>query len=341
MKALPATFGMIIRVALVSLCAFLALSASGCTSPQTAPSPPPDNDLRTHGMLSTIELAPLHYAIAQLDAAQSPVAHGGIPNLYDGSRFNAATDADLAGHADTQALRESLKHPDLRIILTITKGHYRIVAKRSSGIDSIADLQGKRVAMIEETSSHFYLDRLLGIEGMSDKDIEIVTLERPHDSSDVLVDGGADALAMWEPEAQLAIDKLGDDAIVLSGEANYDELYNLHTTQAKLDDPATREKIVRFVAKLIQASSAIERDPSDAIALVSAATDYPEDLIGVSWPHHTFMTSLAPELLDTLVAEEEWLAARSGREPRSREELAKLIDPSVEAEARRLLAQGQ
>lgn len=316
----------------------LALVVLGCTRPQSVPTPP--DDLRAHGMLSTIELAPLHYAIAHLEAAQLPVAHGGIPNLYGGSRFNAATNADLAGHADTQALRESLLHPDLRIILTITEGHYRIVAKRSAGINSLSDLKGKRVAMIEETSAHFYLDRLLGTLGMGDRDVEIVSLQSPKDSADVLFDGRADALAMWEPESQLAIDRLGDDAIVLTGDAGYDELYNLHSTAQKLADPATRMKIVRFVAKLIQASGAIENDPEPAMELTAQAMGYPLAAVRKSWSHHTFATSLSPKLLDVLVDEEEWLAARAGRPARSRDELAQLIDPTIEADARRLLAQG-
>jgi NitT/TauT family transport system substrate-binding protein len=313
-----------------------ALALAGCTPPQSVPLPP--GDLRAHGMLSTIELAPLHYAIAHLGAAQDPVAHGGIPNLYDGSRFNAAKHADLAGHADTQALRESLLHPDLRIIITITEGHYRIIAKRSAGIDSLSNLKGKRVAMIEETSAHFYLDRLLGTLGMGDRDIEIVSLQSPKNSADVLLDGRADALAMWEPEAQLAIDKLGEDAIVLSGDVGYDELYNLHTTAGKLADPAARAKIVRFVAKLIQASEAIEKDPEPARELVAKAMDYPIAVLRESWPHHSFTTSLSPKLLDVLSAEEEWLAARASRPARSRDVLAQLIDPSIEAEARKLLA---
>ncbi len=320
----------------IALLGGFAMALLGCTPPQSAP-PPPD-DLRAHGMLSTIELAPLHYAIAYLGAAQNPVAHGGIPNLYEGSRFNAAKNADLAGHADTQALRESLAHPDLRIILTITEGHYRIIAKRSAGINSLADLKGKRVAMIEETSSHFYLDRLLGTLGMGDRDIEIVSLQSPKNSAEVLFDGRADAMAMWEPEAQIAIDRLGEDAIVLTGDAGYDELYNLHSTAAKLADPETRAKIVRFVAKLIQASEAIEADPEDAIEVTATAMGYPIPLVRKSWPHHTFTTSLSPKLLDVLVAEEEWLAAHAGRPARPRNELAKLIDPTIEAEARKLLA---
>jgi len=325
------------RSALLAVLGSIVLGLAGCATGGAAP--PKASDLQVHGMLSTIELAPLHYAIAYLDAAQDPVQHGGIPNLFQGSRFNPATDADLAGHADTQALRESLKHPNLRIILTITEGHYRIVAKRSAGIRSLADLKGKRVAMIEETSAHFYLDRLLRTAGMDgDADVEIVSLQRPHDSAATLLDGRADALAMWEPETELAVEKLGRDAIILSGDANYNELYNLHTTAEKLANAETRAKMVGFVASLIEASQAIQKNPEPAIELVAEAMQYPLADVQASWPHHEFVTSLSPALLDTLVAEEAWLAKRAGREPRGREQLATLIDPSIEAEARQLLA---
>ena len=318
----------------VTLSASLAAALAACTASQAEPA----NDLQVHGMLSTIELAPMHLAIAEFGAAQDPVQHGGIPNLYDGSRFNAATDADLAGHADTQALRESLKHPDLRIILTITEGHYRIIGNRAAGVASIAELKGKRVAMIEETSAHYYLDQLLALEGMGEDDITIVETGTPTGSSEFLVDRRADALAMWEPELQLAADKLGDDAISLTGDTGYYELYNLNTTAVKLADPETRAKIVRFVAKLIEAAEKVRNEPDAAMTLVASATGYPEENIRTSWEHHGFVASLAPNLLDTLTAQEAWLAARAGRPARSREELSVLIDPSIEQEARAFLA---
>ena len=74
--------------------------------------------------------------------------------------------------------------------------------------------------------------------------------------------------------------------------------------------------------------------------LVAQATDYPIAVVRESWPHHTFTTTMSPKLLDVLVAEEEWLATHAGRPARSRNELAKLIDPSIEAEARSLLTNG-
>ena len=81
---------------------------------------------------------------------------GGIPNLVGeagAQGFAQPGVADVATNAETQLLRFSVRHPDLRIIFNVTEGLYRIVARRSAGIASIADLKGKRVATIEQTSA--------------------------------------------------------------------------------------------------------------------------------------------------------------------------------------------
>jgi NitT/TauT family transport system substrate-binding protein len=305
----------------------LALAAGGCASRSMEP-PSPQDDLRVYGN-PTIELTPVHYAIAHFGAAQATASRGGIPSLY------VANGADLAGHAETQALRYSLQHPDLRIILTITEGHYRIVAKRSAGIGSMADLRGKRVATPPASSAAFYLHRALETAGMTDSDVETVAIAMPpRDIAQMLLDGEADAVALWDPEPQIAIERLGDDAVILDPDTGYRELYNLNSTAAQLADPVSRAKIVRFVARLIEASEAMGNDSTGAIELAAQGTGYPAELIRASWPHHVFPATLAPDLLDTLVTEEAWLARREGRPVRRRETLGTLIDPSIEAEAR-------
>lgn len=314
------------RVGILAVASALALGTAGCAN-RAAETPAAPDDLRVFGN-PTIELAPVQYAVARLGASQAKVSRGGILSLYRG-------EADLAGHAETQALKNSLANPDLRIILTIAEGHYRIVARRSAGIRSLADLRGRTVATPPASSAAYYLQRALETAGMTDGDVAIVEIAMPpKDIAALLRDGKADAVALWEPEPQLAIESLGDDAVILDPDTGYRELYNLNTTAAKLADPATRAKIVRFVARLIQASEAIRSEPSAAILLAAEGTGYPVELIRATWPHHGFPARLAPDLLDTMVAEEAWLARHEGRPPRTRETLAALIDPSIEAEAR-------
>src|SRR5262245_18095982 len=101
--------------------------------------------LRVFGNTTTIVLAPVHVAAKELGPAVVTVTNGGIPDLYDDSA------ADVATNAETQALRQSVDHPDLRIILTVSEGFYRIVARRSAGVTQLGDLRGKRIATAPNT----------------------------------------------------------------------------------------------------------------------------------------------------------------------------------------------
>jgi sulfonate transport system substrate-binding protein len=316
------------------------LLLAGCAhtaqpAPQSAPAPAP---LRIYGMHQTIELAPVHVAADRIYPGGVAVRNGGIPNLFSA---DPAALADVATHAETQALRNSLDHPDVRIILTITRGHYRIVARRSSGIASLADLRGKRIASMMTTSAGFYLHQALRSVGLSEADVTISSAPTPRDISRPLIDRQVDALAIWEPEAEIAMQALGEDAIEFRPDIGYDELFNLNTTAGNLADPVKRAQIVRFVAAIIQAAAQSRSDPAPGIAMVAAVTRYPEALVRASWPHHSFIAAVAPDLLDILVREEVWLAAQTGRPARDRAALAALIDPGIEREARALLAREQ
>jgi sulfonate transport system substrate-binding protein len=325
-------FGVLFRPHPIARLALLAVTvaASGCAH-RARQTPPERLDLRFSAH-TVIEAAPVHYAIKHMNAARQDIPNGGIASLYGSPNGGPV---ELAGHADTQALRHSLTHPDLRIILTITEGHYRIVAKRSAGIRSLADLRWKRIATVKDSSAAFYLHRSLATAGMTERDVDVIALPLPpKDSAQLLLDGRADALVLWDPEPEIAIEQLGDDAVILEPDAGYHELYNLHTTAAALMDPTAREKIVSFVARLIAGSNDIRKNPHAATTLAAQVTGYPERLIAKSWPQHRFPATLSPGLIDTLTAEENWLARQENRNARSREELAGLIDPSIEAEAR-------
>ncbi|WP_114953902.1 ABC transporter substrate-binding protein [Sphingosinicella terrae] len=312
--------------------ALAAMLLAGCAhgaEPEAGP-------LNVFGMHQTIELAPVHYTTARIYPGDGAVVrNGGIPNLFAPP---GEIRAHVATHAETQALRNSLEHPSVRIILTIARGHYRIVARRSAGIASLADLRGKRIATMLDTSAGFHLHNVLASAGMTEADVQILSLPRPRDISRHIIAGEVDALAIWEPEMQRAIDALGDDAIIFAPDVGYDELFNLNTTAENLADPARRAQIVRFVAGLIETSRLLATAPDDAIAMVVATTGYPVELVRTAWPHHSFPGEVADDLLEILVREEAWLAARQSRPPRDREQLSRLIDTSVVEEARALLA---
>ena len=306
----------------------------GFSNPTQAEEP-----LKIVGRHDVMEVGPVLFAIQQAGPGIAQFATGGVDNLFkaDGAAPAGGFDhapgrADLAAQAETQALRASVANPDLRIILTVTEGLYRVVARRSAGITRAEDLRGKRIGVFERTSAAYFLDRLLAKAGVAAHEVVLVPL-RPREMEPALTARQVDAVAIWEPESERSLMALGDDAVSLSDPTVYRELYNLNSTAQALADPARRARIVDFVRRLITAARVATEEPAKIWPLVAASSGYPADLVAASWHHHRFPATLPEDLLDVMVEEEQWLATQAGRPARTRAQLDGLIDRSVLREA--------
>src|SRR5690606_12188352 len=326
------------RFAIIAIAAALL---AGCAS--TGPSGTAVAPLAIHGNKTTFEIAPVLLASERTaPGGAAAIRMGGVPNLFSVGTQGPQLDpgiADLATNAETQALRISVRNPDLRIIMTVSEGLYRIVGRKSAGISTLADLKGKRIATIPGTSSGYFVHKMLKSAGLTLDDVTLVPILPLTGMPEALAKRQADAAATWEPAVENAAHAIGEDAIEFSSKGIYREVFNLHTTGAALADPEKRRRIVEYVAEVIRASADIRADPSVAWPLVEAAGGYSRPVIARAWPHHSFPAILVPDLLDVLVDEEIWLAGVDKREPRSREELARLIDASVLQEAMALVRQ--
>jgi NitT/TauT family transport system substrate-binding protein len=275
-----------------------------------------------------VELAPILLAVRD-HRPGTIVKNGGVANL-----ISAENVADVAGNAETQALRQSVKRPDIRIIMTVVEGDYRIVARRSAGIASLADLKGKKIATMKATSAEYFLDKMLRHAGLKSADVTV--LNTPvGDMVSAIEKHEIDAAAIWEPWSENALLALGKDSVEFSGKGIYFEHYNLNTTAGALADPAKRREIVALVRQIIAATEAIKKNPAEAQALVAKSGGYTVEEVARSWKHHTWTAGFAEDMRDVLTEEEVWLAAQENRPPRSRAELAPLIDRSVYEEAKR------
>jgi NitT/TauT family transport system substrate-binding protein len=296
--------------------------------------------LKVVGYFKVIEMAPMHIAAESMPEGSIELYGGAIPSLWPGVVDAVAPSAtkdtadvpNLAGNAETQALRQSVAHPDLRILMTITEGMYRMIARKSSGVRSPADLRGKRIATVPSSSAAFYVHQMLARVGLTEDDVTILMGKAP-DAANMLLDDRADVLAVWEPGPEGVRQLLGDESVELNEFGVYRELYNLNTTTATLADPVKRAQTVAFVRALMRACHEATYNPARAQGLTAASTGYALPLVRAAWPHHRFSCYLPTDLLDVLTQEEQWLAKQDGREPRGRDELARLIDPSILAEA--------
>jgi len=292
--------------------------------------------IAVYGNKQTFEIAPVLLAAEDYYPGDASVNMGSIANLVGAppvAGFGQVGEADLATNAETQALRYSVENPNLRILMTVTEGLYRVVARRSAGIDSVADLAGKRIATIPQTSSGYFFKLMLEREGLSYDDIEAVSIVPLAGMTEALAKGEVDAVVIWEPESENSAQVLGDDLIEFSGHGVYRELFNLNSTAEKLADPVSRQRIVHFIRAILDASEAIRADPARAQELVIEAGEFDRQDVADSWVHHTWLAAVPDDLLDVMVVQEQWLAEQSDRAPRSRAQLATLIDTSAYEEA--------
>lgn len=281
-----------------------------------------------------IELSPVIVAANSFYPEKLTVPSGGVVSITSKA-------ADLATNAETQLLRESITNPDLRIIMTVSESFYRLVGRRSAGINKLSDLKGKRVLAPRLTSAHYYLVAMLRSAGLKEEDVTMVTLpaapagtpRSKFSSAEALARGDVDVIATFEPEPEIAVQKLGKDAIVLQDKKVYREAFNLHARAPDLADPEKRRAIVAFVRAAAQASKALKKDPKTYWPHISSVIGFTVDEISWGWPETEFPVEIIPDMLDVLETEELWVAKVSNREPRTRAELAKYIDRSIVKEA--------
>jgi sulfonate transport system substrate-binding protein len=298
--------------------------------------------LRIYGNLSLLEMAPVLLAADAFYPGKTVIEHGSVMALWgqasDLASLTSSGQADLATNSETQALRGSVAHPDLRFIFTVAECPYRIVARRSAGIARIEDLHGKRVGTQLESSGEFFLDAMLRAAGVTPADVTRVHFmahtEAPiSELPQALKAGRIDAVALWEPQVERAKMAIGGDAIEFRDPAVYTEKFNLCTTQANLDDPALRPRIVGFVRALIEAARRLKAEPQAGQRLVTQEAGLDIETVRAAWPCFNYPGTLAGDLLEVFERQEPWIARVQKRAPRSREALAKLIDQSVVREA--------
>ena len=308
-------------------------------------------DLQVYGMRNVMELATTLIAVDTMSGGKATVHHGNVAHLVgaDASMNSAATIntpeakaiaadaalplADVATNYDTQFLRFSVKRPDMRILFTVTRGLYHIIARRSAGIASVKDLRGKRVGTFPRTSSSYYLYKELEANGLQEQDIEIVGLAPIFEISKAIIEKRVDAITIWEPASQAAMDGLGADAIELKTPGVYFPQFNLNTTTEKLADPGKRRQMVELTRHIIRASKLVKEQPQIGCNWLAKASGFERGLIERSFHYHDYCASIAPDQLDVLVDQDKWVAREQGRTPRSREALSKLLDYSVYNEA--------
>lgn len=112
-----------------------------------------------------------------------------------------------------------------------------IIAKEGSGISSVADLKGKKVAVGKGTSAHNLLIAALEKNGLTLDDIEVVYLP-PADAAAAFASDKVDAWSIWDPFLAIAETNYKPKALVRSPEVLNVNTYFLSNRDFAAANPA-------------------------------------------------------------------------------------------------------
>ncbi|MBD7919620.1 ABC transporter substrate-binding protein [Cellulomonas sp. Sa3CUA2] len=261
----------------IALTALIGLALGACAS--TAPdSTPATTDGTAQADDAPAAGEPVTVRLAALRAMPCAPTTQWLDHLPAGSKvevtfFTAPADqvaALMSGSVDaactgiTIGLVANEQEQDIRIVAqTATKGT-QLLAATDSGITSVADLRGKKVASVPNSIHEVILRELLEAEGMDPAtDLELINIALA-DQPGALCSGQVDAIAGNEPNSSFAIlqgcgTQFADPYDTAIGAINI----GIFTSQALIDsDPALVQAIVDAQAASVEA---LNDDPSLAL----------------------------------------------------------------------------
>lgn len=148
-----------------------------------------------------------------------------------------------------------------------TDKYFALVASEESGIEELADLEGKTVGLLEGAIGHQWLYYALLDNGLDpEEDITIVNV-RPPDLPSALQSGSVDAIASWEPLALQALDAMENAVLVYRGGGHIDYLFQRWMSREFIEE--NPEVVKAFVAAFAESAQYVRQHPEESVEILA------------------------------------------------------------------------
>jgi sulfonate transport system substrate-binding protein len=200
--------------------------------------------------------------------------------------FLNASSLDFGSTAGAAALVGKINGNPIKSIYVYSRPEWAtLVTRPDTGIKTVADLKGKRVAATRGTDPHIFLIRALQEAGLSEKDITLVLLQHG-DGKAALIRGDVDAWAGLDPITASA--EIEDGAVLFhrNKEANTWGILNVREEFAK----AHPDAIKRVLAAYEQARAWALANPDELKKQLVEVTKLPDAVIERQLKERTELT---------------------------------------------------
>jgi NitT/TauT family transport system substrate-binding protein len=197
-----------------------------------------------------------------------------------------------------------------RAVASMDRAEYiYIVARRDQGIGDPGDLSGKRIGTAAGSIAAFHLGRFLSLHGLGMEDIRYVSVKTPPETSDAVVNGSLDAAVLAQPYADLARDRLGENAIVWPAQSGQPLYALVVSTDGWI--AGHPEQAARFVRALAMAEEFATVHPVESKAIVQQRLGLDPGYMDTVWQQNQFTLSLDQSLVLAMEDEARWMIANN------------------------------
>lgn len=182
--------------------------------------------------------------------------------------------------------------------------HMKLIGRRDRGIETVADLEGKRIGVPVKTAADFKLGRFLDLHSLDRKRVTIVNIQAPR-AVESLMRGEVDAIVTWQPGVMEIEEQLGDRAVVWEVQSGQPMYCVLLTSEKWLaGHPGLSEGLMK---SLLQAEDFLVENEEKARAIVQKRLRYDDRYIQTIWSAHQFSLRLDQSLILAMEDQARWM----------------------------------
>ncbi|MCB0611372.1 MAG: OmpA family protein [Lewinellaceae bacterium] len=157
-----------------------------------------------------------------------------------------------------------------------SRGGDAIVVRR--GINSVAELKGKSVALAEMTPSHSFLLYLLNAGGMTGKDIAVKPYASAIDAADAFKSQQVDAAVVWSPDDEACVRAVNGSKVLQNTRTASNIIADIFFAKREYVEK-NRDKLQKLYEGWMKGAAEINSDPAakrKAIGILSEGLGIPE-----------------------------------------------------------------
>lgn len=204
----------------------------------------------------------------------------------------------------TSVILSASNGADIKIISTYSRSPeaFRIFAGKDSKIQSAADLKGKKIAGPKGTILHELMVAYLATAGLTEKDVEFVSMGIP-DAQAALVGGTIDCALLAGPTAY-NMEKDGYK-IVTTGKGLVDATIVVATSQSFYDKNPLLVK--RFLEAQDQIASYMKENSEEILEMTAKETELSIDAVKEMYPMYDFSTEITDADITSMKKTEQFM----------------------------------